>query len=166
MEDILKRVNYDRNAAKDAFTMLNLEDTFTLSFDIYKEFVDNLISKLEDSSQKTSVKRIFNSSGSKMNRKIKSYFKEAAKNMGYLETKPDVFDRSLNQFRKSWEEVLKKKRKSTVNQAGNYTKPKLRRRLFNEIKRGTKGGRADEWSARKAQLLAQRYKKAGGGYRD
>jgi len=67
-----------------------------------------------------------------------------------------------------WQEVLKKKkkRKSTVNQAGNYTKPKLRRRLFNEIKRGTKGGAAGQWSARKAQMLAQRYKKAGGGYRD
>jgi len=164
MEDILKRIPYDKEAAKNAFTMLNLEDTFTLDFDIYKEFVDNFISKLEDSSQKTSVKRTFNNSGSKMNRKIKSYFKEAAKSMGYLETKPEVFDRSLNQFRKSWEEVLKKK--STVNQAGNYTKPKLRRRLFNEIKRGTKGGRAGQWSARKAQLLAQRYKKAGGGYHD
>ena len=66
----------------------------------------------------------------------------------------------------TWEEILKKKRKSTVNQAGNYTKPKLRRRLFNEIKRGTKGGAAGQWSARKAQMLAQRYKKAGGGYRD
>lgn len=164
MEDILKRVNYDRNVAKDAFTMLNLEDTFTLTFDIYQKFVENFIDKLEDSSQKTSVRRLFNNSGSKMNTKIKSYFKEAARSMGYLETKPDVFDRSLNQFRKSWEEVLKKK--STVNQAGNYTKPKLRRRLFNEIKRGTKGGRANQWSARKAQLLAQRYKKAGGGYRD
>ena len=66
----------------------------------------------------------------------------------------------------TWEEILKKKRKSTVNQAGNYTKPKLRRRLFNEIKRGTNGGAAGQWSARKAQMLAQRYKKAGGGYRD
>ena len=58
------------------------------------------------------------------------------------------------------------KSKSRVNEAGNYTKPKMRRRLFNEIKRGTKGGKAGQWSARKAQLLAARYKKAGGGYRD
>ena len=59
----------------------------------------------------------------------------------------------------------KKKTKSRVNEAGNYTKPTLRKRLFNEIKRGTKGGNAGQWSARKAQLLASRYKKAGGGYR-
>jgi len=65
----------------------------------------------------------------------------------------------------SWFEVLKKK-KSTVNQAGNYTKPKMRKRMFQRIKAGSKGGKAGQWSARKAQLLAQRYKKAGGGYRD
>jgi len=58
------------------------------------------------------------------------------------------------------------KKKSRVNEAGNYTKPSLRKRLFNSIKAGTKGGRAGQWSARKAQLLAARYKKAGGGYRD
>jgi|TARA_R100000005_G_C4990615_1_gene198060 hypothetical protein len=58
------------------------------------------------------------------------------------------------------------KNKSRVNEAGNYTKPSMRRRLFNEIKRGTKGGKAGQWSARKAQLLAARYKKAGGGYKD
>ena len=51
-----------------------------------------------------------------------------------------------------------------VNEAGNYTKPAMRRRLFNQIKAGTKGGKAGQWSARKAQLLALRYKKAGGGY--
>ena len=57
------------------------------------------------------------------------------------------------------------RRKSTVNAAGNYTKPKMRKRLFYEIKRGTKGGRAGQWSARKAQMLARRYKAAEGGYR-
>jgi hypothetical protein len=68
----------------------------------------------------------------------------------------------------SWEEILKKKkkRKSTVNQSGNYTKPALRRRIFNRIKRGGKGGAPGQWSARKAQMLAQAYKKAGGGYRN
>lgn len=60
----------------------------------------------------------------------------------------------------------KKKSKSKVNEAGNYTKPTMRKRLFNSIKAGTKGGKAGQWSARKAQLLAARYKKAGGGYRD
>ena len=56
------------------------------------------------------------------------------------------------------------KTKSKVNEAGNYTKPTLRKRLFERIKRGTKGGKAGQWSARKAQLLASEYKKAGGGY--
>jgi len=62
---------------------------------------------------------------------------------------------------------MKKKRvtKSKVNAAGNYTKPALRKRLFQKIKAGTKGGDPGEWSARKAQLLAVEYKKAGGGYR-
>ena len=59
----------------------------------------------------------------------------------------------------------KPKSKSRVNEAGNYTKPALRKRLFNKIKAGTKGGKAGQWSARKAQLLATRYKKAGGGYK-
>jgi len=59
----------------------------------------------------------------------------------------------------------KKKAKSKVNQAGNYTKPAMRKRLFNKIKAGTKGGKAGQWSARKAQMLAKQYKAAGGGYR-
>jgi|TARA_R100000734_G_scaffold18471_1_gene15465 hypothetical protein len=58
----------------------------------------------------------------------------------------------------------KKKKKSTVNKAGNYTKPAMRKRLFNKIMAGTRGGPAGKWSARKAQLLAMEYKKAGGGY--
>lgn len=61
---------------------------------------------------------------------------------------------------------MKKKSKSRVNEAGNYTKPTMRKRLFNSIEAGTKGGKAGQWSARKAQLLAARYKKNGGGYRD
>lgn len=55
--------------------------------------------------------------------------------------------------------------KSKVNQAGNYTKPTMRKALFNKIKAGSKGGDPGEWSARKAQLLAAQYKKAGGGYK-
>jgi hypothetical protein len=55
--------------------------------------------------------------------------------------------------------------KSKVNSAGNYTKPSLRKRLFEKIKAGSKGGDPGEWSARKAQLLANEYKKAGGGYK-
>ena len=57
------------------------------------------------------------------------------------------------------------KKKSTVNKAGNYTKPTMRKRLFSSIKSGTNGGRAGQWSARKAQMLAKRYKAAGGGYK-
>tara|TARA_A100000172_G_C2975153_1_gene87359 strand:+ start:227 stop:391 length:165 start_codon:yes stop_codon:yes gene_type:complete len=52
-----------------------------------------------------------------------------------------------------------------VNKAGNYTKPTMRKRLFNSVKAGSKGGKAGQWSARKAQLLAKKYKAAGGGYR-
>jgi|TARA_Y100000361_G_scaffold69557_1_gene61381 hypothetical protein len=59
----------------------------------------------------------------------------------------------------------KKRRKSTVNKAGNYTKPTMRKRLFNKIKAGSKGGRAGQWSARKAQMLARMYKAKGGGYK-
>lgn len=55
--------------------------------------------------------------------------------------------------------------KSTVNKAGNYTKPTMRKRLFESIKAGTRGGKSGQWSARKAQLLAKEYKAAGGGYK-
>ena len=61
---------------------------------------------------------------------------------------------------------VKKKSKSKVNEAGNYTKPALRKRLFNKIKAGGKGGKPGQWSARKAQMLAKQYKAAGGGYKD
>ncbi len=57
------------------------------------------------------------------------------------------------------------KKKSTVNSAGNYTKPTLRKRLFNQIKAGSKGGSPGQWSARKAQMLAKKYKASGGGYK-
>ena len=59
----------------------------------------------------------------------------------------------------------KAKSKSRVNEAGNYTKPALRKRLFEKIKAGSRGGKPGQWSARKAQLLALEYKKAGGGYK-
>jgi hypothetical protein len=57
--------------------------------------------------------------------------------------------------------------KSKVNAAGNYTKPELRKRIFNQVKAAaTHGTEAGQWSARKAQLVAQKYKAAGGGYKD
>jgi hypothetical protein len=54
---------------------------------------------------------------------------------------------------------------SKVNEAGNYTKPGMRKGLFERIKAGGKGGAPGQWSARKAQMLALQYKKAGGGYK-
>ena len=58
------------------------------------------------------------------------------------------------------------KTKSKVNEAGNYTKPGLRKRIFNSIKAAAvQGTGAGQWSARKAQLMAKRYKAAGGGYK-
>ena len=57
--------------------------------------------------------------------------------------------------------------KSKVNEAGNYTKPGMRKSLFEKIKgQATQGTAAGQWSARKAQLLAKQYKAKGGGYRD
>lgn len=57
--------------------------------------------------------------------------------------------------------------KSKVNAAGNYTKPDLRKRIFNSVKAAAiVGTGAGQWSARKSQVLAKRYKAAGGGYRD
>jgi hypothetical protein len=57
--------------------------------------------------------------------------------------------------------------KSKVNEAGNYTKPGMRKSLFEKIKgQATQGTEAGQWSARKAQLLAKQYKAKGGGYRD
>ena len=55
---------------------------------------------------------------------------------------------------------------SKVNAAGNYTKPEMRKRLFNQIKGSAVQGTASgQWSARKSQLLAKKYKAAGGGYK-
>lgn len=56
---------------------------------------------------------------------------------------------------------------SKVNEAGNYTKPGMRKALFEKIKgQSTQGTGAGQWSARKAQLLAKQYKSKGGGYKD
>lgn len=60
----------------------------------------------------------------------------------------------------------KQRKKSSVNKAGNYTKPTMRKKLFESIKASNvQGTPAGKWSARKAQLLAKRYKARGGGYR-
>jgi hypothetical protein len=62
--------------------------------------------------------------------------------------------------------ATKPKSKSTVNAAGNYTKPEMRKRIFNSVKAAAvQGTAAGQWSARKAQLVAKRYKDAGGSYK-
>ena len=61
--------------------------------------------------------------------------------------------------------TVKSKPKSKVNESGNYTKPTLRKNIFNRIKAGGKGGAPGQWSARKAQMVAKAYKAKGGGYR-
>jgi len=62
--------------------------------------------------------------------------------------------------------TFKKGGESKVNEAGNYTKPSMRKALFNSIKNSAvQGTAAGQWSARKAQLLAKRYKEKGGGYK-
>jgi len=53
----------------------------------------------------------------------------------------------------------------TVNKAGNYTKPTMRKRLVSNVKASSKGGKPGQWSARKAQMVAKKYKAAGGGYK-
>ncbi len=73
----------------------------------------------------------------------------------------DLLGRATNPAKK-----YRKGGKSKVNEAGNYTKPSMRKRIFNRIKAGTKGGNAGQWSARKAQMLAKAYKAAGGGYKN
>ena len=57
------------------------------------------------------------------------------------------------------------KKKSTVNAAGNYTKPTMRKNLVAKVKAGDKGGKPGQWSARKAQMVAKQYKAKGGSYK-
>jgi hypothetical protein len=59
---------------------------------------------------------------------------------------------------------MQQKKKSTVNAAGNYTKPTMRKKLVQQVKAGSKGGKPGQWSARKAQMVAKQYKAKGGGY--
>jgi hypothetical protein len=56
--------------------------------------------------------------------------------------------------------------KSKVNESGNYTKPTMRKALFEKIKGGSKGGDSGQWSARKAQMLAKEYNAKGGAYKN
>lgn len=97
---------------------------------------------------------------------------EKMKQGGFISTGTDAGDLNMIRSAKNIDDGPSgmkkggKVKKSRVNEAGNYTKPSMRKRLFNSIKAGGKGGKPGQWSARKAQMLAQRYKKAGGGYKD
>lgn len=79
----------------------------------------------------------------------------------------EVNSADVTQVPKGSEVKFAKGGKSKINEAGNYTKPKMRKALFNQIKgQATQGTAAGQWSARKSQLLAKQYKARGGGYRD
>jgi len=83
-------------------------------------------------------------------------------------TAPSKMPKARNVVKRDGNEPTKVfKEGGKVNEAGNYTKPGLRKRIFNSVKAAAiVGTGAGKWSARKAQVMAKRYKAAGGGYRD
>lgn len=79
---------------------------------------------------------------------------------------PSKMPKAKKKARKDNTDFTQYKEGGTVNKSGNYTKPSMRKALFNKIKASaTHGTAAGQWSARKAQLLAKKYKAAGGGYK-
>ena len=79
---------------------------------------------------------------------------------------PDKMPKGKKKARRDDTDFTQFKEGGTVNKAGNYTKPSLRKRIFNSIKAAAvQGTGAGQWSARKAQLMAKRYKASGGGYK-
>ena len=79
---------------------------------------------------------------------------------------PSKMPKGKKKARRDDTDFTQYKEGGTVNKAGNYTKPGMRKALFNSIKASaTHGTAAGQWSARKAQLLAKRYKEKGGGYK-
>ena len=88
---------------------------------------------------------------SKAKRKVTKKGKQFSKQPKYIANK-------IRQFRNEFKIDNKIKH-------SNYTKPNLRKKLFEKIKASkTHGTQAGQWSARKAQLLAKKYKALGGGY--
>ena len=88
----------------------------------------------------------------------------ASRGMGAIN--PSKMPGGKNKARRDDTDFTQYKEGGTVNKAGNYTKPGMRKALFNSIKASaTHGTAAGQWSARKAQLLAKRYKEKGGGYK-
>jgi len=80
---------------------------------------------------------------------------------------PSKMPQGVRKARRDDADFTQYKEGGKVNAAGNYTKPSLRKRIVTQVKAAaTHGTKAGQWSARKAQLVAKKYKAAGGGYRD
>ena len=80
---------------------------------------------------------------------------------------PSKMPKGVRKKRRDNTDFTQYKEGGAVNAAGNYTKPEMRKRIVSQVKSAaTQGTGAGQWSARKAQLVAKKYKAAGGGYRD
>ena len=80
---------------------------------------------------------------------------------------PSKMPKGVKTARRDDTDFTQYKEGGKVNAAGNYTKPSLRKRILSQVKAAaTQGTGAGQWSARKAQLVAKKYKAAGGGYKD
>ena len=89
----------------------------------------------------------------------------ASRGMGDIN--PSKMPKGVRKSRRDDTDFTQYKEGGKVNAAGNYTKPELRKRIVAQVKAAaTQGTGAGQWSARKAQLVAKKYKAAGGGYRD
>jgi hypothetical protein len=89
----------------------------------------------------------------------------ASRGMGDMN--PSKMPKGKRKARRDDTDFTQYKEGGKVNAAGNYTKPSLRKKIVSQVKAAaTHGTGAGQWSARKAQLVAKKYKAAGGGYRD
>ena len=89
----------------------------------------------------------------------------ASRGMGAMN--PSKMPKGVRKARRDDTDFTQYAEGGSVNEAGNYTKPGLRKRIVSQVKAAaTHGTKAGQWSARKAQLVAKKYKAAGGGYRD
>jgi hypothetical protein len=89
----------------------------------------------------------------------------ASRGMGDI--RPSKMPKGVKKARRDDTDFTQYKEGGKVNAAGNYTKPSLRKKIVSQVKAAaTQGTGAGQWSARKAQLVAKKYKAAGGGYRD
>ena len=85
---------------------------------------------------------------------------------GMGDINPDKMPSAKRKSRKDNTDFTEYAEGGKVNAAGNYTKPSLRKRIVSQVKAAaTHGTGAGQWSARKAQLVAKKYKQAGGGYK-